>query len=187
MRRLLRILLNAATVLSVLLCVATVVLWGRSYQWCDDVQINRNTPTAAISAAVSAPRGCIQISYRRVPFAPGTSVKSINLGWRGEWRSWPVPRRWDSGFSRKAVRWEFARFAYAAPPASPAIDQWLLTFPLWFPTLGFAIAPATWTWWRGCRRRVARSGVCLTCGYDLRATPDRCPECGTTSIPFDRG
>jgi len=59
-----------------------------------------------------------------------------------------------------------------------------LILPLWSIALLFCILPALWTRrWRASRRR-DKVGFCSTCGYDLRASKDRCPECGT-EIPIN--
>ena len=57
--------------------------------------------------------------------------------------------------------------------------------PPWFVMLLCLIAPsrAIVRWAR--RRKRTPDGACINCGYDLRASPDRCPECGTPAPVFE--
>ena len=51
-------------------------------------------------------------------------------------------------------------------------------FPYWAAALVAVIPSAVWLDRRARRRRLGRTGHCPACGYDLRASPGQCPECG---------
>ena len=62
-----------------------------------------------------------------------------------------------------------------------AFDTRSVAAPSWIPPIPFA-ACGVMLWLRHrLRYRRASAGLCTTCGYDLRATPERCPECGTVA------
>jgi hypothetical protein len=62
------------------------------------------------------------------------------------------------------------------------IGHWCVGFPLWALVLGTVALPAIrWRAFVGLTkfaRRPRPHGFCESCNYDLRASPDRCPECG---------
>jgi hypothetical protein len=63
------------------------------------------------------------------------------------------------------------------PDGTVSVFAWRVLFPLWWLTVASSILPARWLWIH-VRKHRRCPGVCQICGYDLRATPDKCPECG---------
>jgi hypothetical protein len=58
------------------------------------------------------------------------------------------------------------------------LPYWLLTLLVGMPWIVFLARR-----WRSRAARRIAAGLCPACGYDLRASPDRCPECGAIVQP----
>jgi hypothetical protein len=93
-------------------------------------------------------------------------------------RVWELVRqRGQEEVARQFLGFEY-RYGALDPSSGRRVEYRLIAIPyLWLslPLIGLLVAFA----FRGARARVrARRNQCRECGYDLRATPDRCPECG---------
>jgi hypothetical protein len=71
-----------------------------------------------------------------------------------------------------------SRMKYLEPRWSDVGGYHHVSIPFWLLALPLAVMPV-WRLSQWRRRLVfARKGLCIRCGYDVRASTDRCPECG---------
>jgi hypothetical protein len=69
------------------------------------------------------------------------------------------------------------------PNSGRTVKVAIITAPYWL-VMGLALPAPLWALRRQVRPRSRRRrGLCPKCGYDLRASPDRCPECGEAPPP----
>lgn len=165
LQRMKRRLFAFAEIISLLLFVATAVLWVRSY-WRFDTLVR--TADHQTGAAIGARKGTIWVSWGRMGMTGGFHSGAYND---------LDETLWD--FYRTVASWRICGIYYITKPAVPVK---MILIPALYPICFIAIAPAIWllSWWR---ERSTRGNVnhCSTCGYDLTGnTSGVCPECGTT-------
>ena len=163
-----------------MLCTATVALWVRSYIASDKYQ----TRLTSVWILVGIPRGGV-VAVWTDPQNP------LHFDAPDPGHSTEPPADDDLSTEPPAdddlsdlfdQRIHFPGFTYAVVGATqpPFMTEFKATgVRLWLATTLFGLAPVLrlyLTLRRGSARR--RIGHCVRCGYDLRATPDCCPECG---------
>jgi hypothetical protein len=174
---------------SLLLAMLAAGTWVRSGNCYDFFQLHYGRDPRAdlhrsYTCDVRVSLGTMLVQFRRDEFEPEFFASRTDEGaqvFRAGFRAGFDSDHWSykpSSVSRDLTHGFGHEYQVAHSWAGHFEDVRIVAFPLWLPLTVFLIVPA---WWlvrfiRSLRRD--RTGLCLVCGYDLRATPGRCPECG---------
>jgi len=186
-RRFLRILFTAITLLSFFIFLTATFFWVRSNYILDDFSYLDSSPEhrSSYSIAFRSLKGYQLLTWNRRSWNRAEDFER-DQEFREEHRGFNYRAR-ESGRSG----WFFwdrqrLRIAFDSIPTHPSLggagtlSGGSISFPPWFfPGLS-AILPLLWLRRRFLRSRRARDGLCSSCGYDMRSTPEQCPECGAT-------
>lgn len=211
-KRLRWLILNALTLLSLLLCLGTIGLWIRSYSHDEGVEwvltsgfihgygLTEDSEFVFQSIGAGSANGWFcwtgwssriegDQSGRTWPlilfgqnddlgchFAPGfVAHAQSEFGRQPSGSGFHSQRLQDEGeLTTKGMRPTTRRpgMTWATYSAHRIL------FPHWSLVLATSLLPLG-RLFLFCGRRKPEPGSCQTCGYDLRATPNQCPECGT--------
>ena len=187
------------TLLSAILFVSTISYRKGGYVSVGFVRAKSPHDTIGFLLLADHARVRVSCGYKS-QIAPNVSPLGPYL-FRCEWKGWDIVHPWaadDSFYTSGANVWarvkitnipksrEFvpnpnARLSVSATPirvSARGLDFTIFILPLAIPTIASLGLIA---FIRDRSRRRTRSGLCLRCGYDLRMSGTRCPECGTAA------
>jgi len=129
------------------------------------------------------PRRCFSVS---IPFHGNLEIAVVTNPAVGPFGS--VVER-DTGYIRLTKQWQPIAGVYAGPVALSGFGvtgprrAFVVLLPFWLLLLIAASLPTAVAWapirQRRRLKKLRQFRRCTVCSYDLRATPGRCPECGT--------
>ena len=162
---------------SLLLSVATVVLWVRSYlNFSDCASYHAFSTSEEIERSVHAfsRPGHFQFWYE-TDSHPGNSLR---IGWQWHLGRRTIPSGLPDVFAGEPHP-IFATFSYHHHHTR-SLHEWSVDLPHWVALLIFGILPLLWLRRHINHLRQHRFDLCSICGYSLTGnTSGTCPECGS--------
>jgi hypothetical protein len=183
-----RRLFTACSALSLLMGIIAAALWARSRTREDVLGVFfRTGPESNLLLDMISLHGGVSLTVQYTPrYSWELIVRDVpnrmmpGVRWSGESRR-VVNSDWGGG--PPPLRFDYGRDDLGRP-------SWHVFFRCWVVLVGCAVLPLVGTW-KGIAGAVKRSrqgtARCRVCGYDLRATPGRCPECGTAVVGVGEG
>ncbi len=152
------------TILSLIGLLLSVGLWGFSYYGLEFWRVQ---------GAGSAFRDNYQIV---IVDGRASCHRSLNVSGRSDPLTWYRFGRECSGYFEQGILSWWRPFVTVSSPVGGLrlVQVWL-----WFPVALFACPCYILLRPSYRRRKRKKLGLCVECGYDLRASKDRCPECGS--------
>ena len=193
MSRLRCAILILLTAISALLSVASGVMWFRSYRFSEGAGF-RSTSHFSYELQSLPGSVCLEVTHE-IGWGGKAQADFINGFWvyssHRRPDDWPW-EQWHTFGDFVVKRWGFIlvngqRMTPVTPPSPDILGtvdffpSLAVAVPYWFLILSGSFLPILVVRRRWLLRRRRRLRLCLGCGFDLRATPDRCPECGTVS------
>ena len=172
MKRFLRWTLNGLTVLSLVLVLLVAASWVFSHRRADEFSVADGVHRTFCSVIIN--RGSLQFLMLH-----GEAISNSGSYAPG------FHHRSSAAYDMPNLDTSFLGFLWTGlVDQAPGISRsTVFISPHAYLVALFAALPAVHFLQLLRRRRVKPAGHCLKCGYDLRATPDRCPECGTAVTP----